>query len=375
MRGKLGGFYQLLVVAWPLLEILAALDVKDIQVCSLLRHSSDATDACHSDSKMLQRRSSSIRVAGLQDQRVEAIVVFGREDRVRILDTYLQRNLRKNGGVIDKVHFVVFAAMRDDLEYLQQLIEQNAPWYTYPVVTGRRLAKIYSVCNDPDTVYLKIDDDMVYISDQAIAEMVRERLRNRCGLVSANVINHAILSAVHQDIGALRHFFPTDQDTGSMQPWIRNDDALPIMAIEKKSQSQCVWSTWQCAAWMHESFLSRVADGTECAYDFGWHDFHASGHGHFDGSRFLPLPHTRWSINMVAFKAEDVVDAVPEDLAEDDEKELSVVHPARLEKRSCAVGAALAAHFSYSRQEDGLLENTRLLARYQKLAEQVELKA
>ena len=49
---------------------------------------------------------------------------------------------------------------------------------------------------------------------------------------------------------------------------------------------------------------------------------------------------------MVAFKAEvdlallseskrrhpwcqDVVDAVPEDLAEDDEKELSVVHPAR----------------------------------------------
>ena len=36
---------------------------------------------------MLQRRSSSIRVAGLRDQRVEAIVVFGREDRVRILDT------------------------------------------------------------------------------------------------------------------------------------------------------------------------------------------------------------------------------------------------------------------------------------------------
>ena len=53
------------------------------------------------------------------------------------------------------------------------------------------------------------------------------------------------------------------------------------------------------------------------------------------------------------------MDAVPEDLAEDDEKELSVVHPARLakfdpkqecaecadpshrlEKRSCAVGAA-----------------------------------
>ena len=63
-------------------------------------------------------------------------------------------------------------------------------------------------------VYLKIDDDMVYISDQAgslqvwladvylkksstpkaIAEMVRERLRNRCGLVSANVTISVVAS-------------------------------------------------------------------------------------------------------------------------------------------------------------------------------------
>eukprot|EP00439_Symbiodinium_sp_Y106_P085716 s181_g29.t1 len=396
MRGLFWAFHQLLIMAWPLLDILGVMDAKAFALPpsnSRARSTSPGLDPREPRCTHASRRALA---AGLGDQRVEAIVVFGRQDRVRILHTYLQRNLRKNGGVIDKVHFVVFAAMRHDFEYLEQLIEENAPWYAYPVVTGRRLAKIYSVCDDPNTVYLKIDDDIVYISDEAIAEMVRERLRNRCGLVSANVINHAILSAVHQDIGALRHFFPSSEEPGSA--WVRNDDVLPLMAIEKKSQSQCVWSTWQCAAWMHESFLSRLADGTECAYDFGWHDFHASGHGHFDGARFLPLPHTRWSfhcracnnralkkdqkhllccqfrsINMVAFKAEDVVDAVPEDLAEDDEKELSVVHPARLEKRSCAVGAALAAHFSYSRQEDGLVENTQLLARYQQLAERVGL--
>ena len=28
---------------------------------------------------------------------------------------------------------------------------------------------------------------------------------------------------------------------------------------------------------------SRLEDKTFCAYDFGWHDFHASGHGEFDG--------------------------------------------------------------------------------------------
>lgn len=254
------------------------------------------------------------------------------------------------------------------MDYLTQLIADHAPDYAYPAVTGRRLAKFYSICQDPDTVYLKIDDDMVYLADEAIPEMVRERLRNRCGLVSANVINHAILSAVHQDIGAIRNFFPGED---ASRPWIRNDEVLPIMAIEKKSQSQCVWSTWECGAWMHESFLSRLADDTACAYDFGWHDFHASGHGTFNGGRFFPLPHTRWSINMIAFKMEDVADAEPESLAEDDEKELSVVHPARLEKRSCAVGSALAAHFSYSRQEDGLVENTKLLERYLQWSERL----
>ena len=199
----------------------------------------------------------------------------------------------------------------------------------------------------------------------------------------------------------------------------------------RKSQSQCVWSTWQCAAWMHESFLclghhefrktvssfrvvlhtiwelfdvrSRLADGTECAYDFGWHDFHASGHGHFDGAQprcfcrfkgfvwahssrvqvlaffhcptpdgastaehattepsrrirsiccaaslgvstwsplrlrrgLTPLSWHRLKSKDIIPGCQDVVDAVPEDLAEDDEKELSVVHPARPWRTCC----------------------------------------
>ena len=63
----------------------------------------------------------------------------------------------------------------------------------------------------------KVDDDVVYIAEHAIAELVRERLRKRCLLVSANawnslegggsgfqsqilnagaqVVNHAIMSA------------------------------------------------------------------------------------------------------------------------------------------------------------------------------------
>ena len=57
---------------------------------------------------------SSLPAGGLEHQRVEAIVVFGRQDRVRILQPYLRRNLRRYGGLIDVVHFVVFAAMPEE---------------------------------------------------------------------------------------------------------------------------------------------------------------------------------------------------------------------------------------------------------------------
>merc|ERR1712066_111691 len=98
--------------------------------------------------------------------------------------------------------------MPDDLEYLKQLVVKHAPYYYIPPVIGRRLAKIYSACTEPNTIYVKIDDDIVYISDAAIPSLVREKQRRRCSFVSANVVNHAILSAVHEEIGALRNFLP-----------------------------------------------------------------------------------------------------------------------------------------------------------------------
>uniref|UniRef100_A0A7S1S656 Uncharacterized protein n=1 Tax=Alexandrium catenella TaxID=2925 RepID=A0A7S1S656_ALECA len=262
--------------------------------------------------------------------------------------------------------------MEEDLIFLHELVQRHAPVYDIPAVTGRRLAKIYSICTDPETVYIKIDDDIVYIADAAIPAMVRERRRGRCGIVSANVVNHAILSAVHQDVGALRNFFPPDDaegaGAGAGQGWVRADDQLPLGAVTKHAQSDCVWRLWQCAAWMHESLLSRLADGTECAYDFGWHDFHAHGHGAYRGERFVPLAYTRWSINMIALRTEDLKEASLAELAEDDESELAVMVHHRTGKRACAVGQALVAHLSYARQEDGLLEHTNVLERYDQLS-------
>ncbi|CAJ1394555.1 unnamed protein product [Effrenium voratum] len=186
--------HHFLLERWPLLELLRHLEDAPVVYKTLA-----GGDPREPQCRAKEPYAPSVLSAGLESQRVEAVVVYGRKDRVEILCRYLVRNLRINGGVIDKVHFVVHAAMREDMDYLQELISAHAPHFAYPAVTGRRLAKFYSVCTDPETIYLKMDDDMVYLADEAVPEMVRERMRNRCGLVSANVINHAILSAVHQE--------------------------------------------------------------------------------------------------------------------------------------------------------------------------------
>jgi hypothetical protein len=232
---------------------------------------------------------------------------------------------------------------------------------------------IYEVARDDNVVYIKVDDDVVYIAPQTVAELVAEKLRNRCVFVSANVINHAVLAALHQDIGAVRPFAPdvpvdgSDCDpsvTGGLcrlapEPrppgsgWKVAKPGFVPYVIQRHAQGECVWESWECGAWMHESFLSRLEDRTECAYDFGWHNFHSNGFGGYKAGRPTPLPYTRWSINVFAFVPSDLDHSDAENLVGDDESEVSYAIPMRSGKPACAVGKALVAHYSYSKQEDG----------------------
>lgn len=105
------------------------------------------------------------------------------------------------------------------------------------------------------------------------------------------------------------------------------------------------------------------------------YNFHLYGFGNYrtEGDAEI-VPHTtsRWSINMFAFRAADLDSVNDDKLGEDDESQLSYVQPHRLNKASCAVGKALAVHFSYSKQEEGLLANTDLLAQYANLTRDFE---
>eukprot|EP00928_Gymnodinium_smaydae_P029371 TRINITY_DN22138_c0_g1_i1.p1 TRINITY_DN22138_c0_g1~~TRINITY_DN22138_c0_g1_i1.p1 ORF type:complete len:284 (+),score=56.32 TRINITY_DN22138_c0_g1_i1:155-1006(+) len=253
-----------------------------------------------------------------------------------------------------------------------------------PDPARHRMAHLYTSLNERDTVYVKIDDDIVYLARHAIPELVREKLRDRCLFVSGNVVNHAILSSVHQERGAHRAFEPGDADEGARQPWHRVGDVNfdSSYVFERHPMGSCVLRRWDCAAIAHESFLDRHSEGTLCAFDFGWLDFNRVGYREHTYVHLSPWAGktwetrgARWSINFFAFRGDDMrgVDWSRVFGPGDDEEEFGGPHGERRDRHACALGRSLAVHFSYNTQEERLSGMTNLLERYTTLAEIVEV--
>lgn len=174
-----------------------------------------ATDVLH-----LQNRARDL----LKNRSVVARVFYGRRDRVEILECYLRRNLKQNGGLLDQVDFVYqtgsgFGIVHpDDIDYLNALTEVE-PAYNQVQRSGG-FGHRYDDCLD-DVIYFKIDDDVVYIDDAAIPSMVISLFEYpEFPFISANVVRHALLSHVHARIGAIVPIqLVHDDGTSNSEDW------------------------------------------------------------------------------------------------------------------------------------------------------------
>ncbi|CAD7941906.1 unnamed protein product [Amoebophrya sp. A120] len=308
----------------------------------------------------------------LKDIKIYALIYYGRRAYVDLLNAYLERNLRENGGVLDGVLWALVKYDMNDLQYLIKLQRRNPRSYFIPPIEGGGWDVIWKVVDEPGAYYVKIDDDVVFINDGAIPELIREKRRDRFLFVSANVINHGIVSAVHQELAQypwLEKPAPNPED-GKLHAWPFRQDVMldEKFRIEHTFYSDCIWRRWDCAAWAHETLLHRIEEGSLCTLDFGVFDFHA--HGYETMSDGISR-HVDWNINFFAFKYEDFSDISWDGISTDDEGEFSTQHPKRRNQHAAALGRAVVAHWSFSIQEKGLLANTTLLERYRELAEKL----
>jgi hypothetical protein len=176
--------------------------------------------------------------------------------------------------------------------------------------------------------------------------------------VSANIINHPRLQAVHNSIMTTRPFAPEFHFTYETLDW--RISPLPTSPIESVANVEEDWPEppeykhrwlpmrhanpddtplrnglncsnlpqWQCSTLAHYSFLQHLENGIRPSqvntdnskqYDFGVWDLHGQ-------------QYKRWSINFFVAWGHEIIAARP--FPEDDEQHLSVTYPKQIKKRN-----------------------------------------
>ncbi|KAI0409379.1 hypothetical protein F4802DRAFT_546385 [Xylaria palmicola] len=185
--------------------------------------------------------------------KVIAMVFFGRKRYVDILDCYLQQNLASNGGYLDEVWFMVHTEDEGDVEWLNGLVMDN-PGYKIKgqencKTNNQKYGCLWEHATAPNTIYIKIDDDIVYIHQDAIPQLVHTRLAvpHAYG-VSANLVNSPITGMEQFHHNVIYPFVPDPKrhpSHNASENWrLSNLDMYPTEKLEKlkgKSDSAIIY--------------------------------------------------------------------------------------------------------------------------------------
>ncbi|KAL8742614.1 MAG: hypothetical protein Q9190_004925 [Brigantiaea leucoxantha] len=350
--------------------------------------------------------------------KIIGLIFFGRPPVVAVLDCYLKKNLVTGGGWLDEVHWVVNTDKKEDIKWLDNLVKTSE---LYQKVTLPELGynAVWSHSIEAEHMYIKIDDDMVFFDDNAISNIVYTKIRHpQSFAVIANLINSPETGWLHYHFGAVHPYLPETTkpapdpsgtslgskawrasklplwntiNTGEMTfpvtmdkpddgstlepdnpaaPPFKNHRWLPLpdpeTSIYKTPYSKTEynpygpdWKSWALAAQAHYSLLQNIESDTLNLYHYGTTSS-PSGHEGVWNMAF-----GRMNINFMAIWGKDVLDNLPFD-GPDDEHELSVNIPGKLQRPVLVNTHAVAAHFSFRTQHE--LYDTDLLARYRALA-------
>ncbi|KAL9120093.1 MAG: hypothetical protein Q9187_003355 [Circinaria calcarea] len=141
--------------------------------------------------------------------KIVGMVFYGRPPTVSILDCYLKRNLVTNGGFLDEVHWMVNTNDKYDRRYLDDLTNSTELYKKVTLSETGHWANVWAHATDNDTLYIKIDDDMVYIHDDAIPRMVQTRLAHPEAFdIAANIVNSPLTNWFHYHTGAVYPYLP-----------------------------------------------------------------------------------------------------------------------------------------------------------------------
>jgi len=144
-------------------------------------------------------------------KKVIVVTPSGRQKCLQILANHILKARKK--GVVDEWHLWQNTTERSDIKYIKSLARQfdfisvKTVEPDHPMTRDWRqwnLHLFYKHCQDPDAVYIRIDDDIVWMEDDAIEKLADYRTRRvKPFIIYPNILNNCLMSSVLVRMGVL----------------------------------------------------------------------------------------------------------------------------------------------------------------------------
>ncbi len=218
-----------------------------------------------------------------------------------------------------------------DIEFFKRMAEKfsvvNLVWQPDNFVNGNTsINAFYKACVESDTIYFKLDDDIIWMEPGLIERMVEFRIDNpKYFLVSPLVINNSLSTYLLQLTGKLH-----------LDRYYSAESGHPVL-----------WNSGNFARELHEWFITKYLRTGK------WSELHL-------GKKVMGM--TRFSINAILWfgnEMEKFAGLVPGD----DEEFLSCIYPTKQGMANAWNGDVIATHFAFFTQREKL-DNQGVLEQY-----------
>lgn len=282
----------------------------------------------------------------IDGHRVIAWTPFGREKTVSILKEYLRRDHTR--GIVDEwwACMNVGPGQEADEEYAHELARQHPEFIRLkPFPDGwvpmtpiqRNTGSFYRYMTDPQTIYVRLDDDIVYLHPEAIARLARAKIqRPHTTACFALIWNNAICTHFLQMHGIV------PREWGDVRPYCMDSNG---------------WANGEFAVKMHTLLLDAIDRDTV-------NDLYL----YQDVSLQIGQ---QFSVSCFASAGKDYA-ALPDGpgvLVPDEEESFHTIFRTQATGQpNIIIGNALVSHFTFGPQR-GIVLPSGVLERYRELAE------
>ncbi|KAF3060353.1 putative mitochondrial-processing peptidase subunit alpha protein [Daldinia childiae] len=358
--------------------------------------------------------------------KVIGMVFYGRKRYVDLLDCYLQQNLASNGGYFDEVWFMAHTKEKDDVSWIEDLV-QKTPGYKIVgkgKCEGEKYKCMWTYAVEDKTIYVKIDDDIVYIHPDAIPQLVHTRIAlPHPYAISSNLVNSPVTGMEQYHYGAIHPFLPDPSSKPSFHaaetwrasekkkypkdqlvdeykimdmepsyrghPWLLiSDDHYDLLKTPMGKYDQnrgsdpiafgLAWKSWAIGAQQQYSLLYNLEQNKMQRYFFGRNIRYPesalgpnasavvfpNGDGP-GGEQTYDTGYNRYNLNFCAVWGSDIRDQLP--IADDDEQDITADIPRRIGRPFVIDTRSVVGHFSFFTQKDGI-NKSDLLDRWRAFA-------